>query len=314
METLIAIIEPRSAFGGPMKGDTLFGQLCWAARHRWGEERLDQLLQGYADGKPFAVVSDAFPKDHLPRPAMPLHRFDEVPGIDRKQVKKRDWLPREHFPRPLSRWLEYAVTENQIAGRQLRISHTQPHNTINRLTGTTGSGEFAPYAMEQHWFAPQLRFELYIAHDRSRLTADEIHQLLEDVGQSGYGRDTSIGLGKFNVASIEARPWPAQEGANACLTLAPCAPQGLAFDPEKSWYQPFVRFGRHGDLAVHTGRPFKNPVLMADTGALLTPVGKMPACFTGQGLGGDGRLSRAIEKTVHQGYAPVLPVRLEEIS
>jgi CRISPR-associated protein Csm4 len=54
-------IQPLSAFGTRPLGDTLFGQLCWAVRNRHGEERLDTLLDGYTQGQPFAVVSDAFP-------------------------------------------------------------------------------------------------------------------------------------------------------------------------------------------------------------------------------------------------------------
>ena len=32
--------------------------------------------------------------------------------------------------------------------------------------------------------------------------------------------------------------------------------------------------------------------------------------FFGQGLGGDGTLSKSLPKTVHQGYAPVIGIRL----
>jgi len=322
MERIVATLRPRSAFGGPIRGDTLFGQLCWALRHRYGEARLAELLQGYTDGTPFLVVSDAFPTGFLPRPALPLYRFAEVPGADRKQVKKRCWLPREHFSQPLSRWLTHAVAEGDIVerlgaggaqekGRDLIAEHSQPHNTINRLTGTTGTGEFAPYAEVQYWFAPALALDVYIACDARRISPDDIRQLLDDVGAGGYGRDASIGLGKFAVEEFGVRSWPVQDGANSWMTLAPCAPQGLGFKPEKSWYQPFTRFGRHGDIAVHGGRPFKNPVLLADSAALLTPRNWQATTFTGQGLGGDGSLSRAIKETVHQGYAPVLAVRLE---
>ncbi len=311
MQTLIATLRPRSAFGGPIRGDTLFGQLCWAASHRWGDARLDELLEGYTDGRPFAVVSDAFPQGHLPRPALPLHRFREVPGADRKAVKKRQWLPVAHFGEPLADWLRHAVPPSAITDRPVE-SHLQPHNTINRMTGTTGTGEFVPYVMPSQWFAPGLAFDLYITHDSRRIGSDEIRQLLEDIGLSGYGRDVSIGLGKFEVTALEIRDWPAQNDANGWMTLAPCAPQGLGFDDERSWYQPFTRFGRHGDRAVHTGRPFKTPVLLADSGALFKPRDYAPTTFVGRGLGGDGSLSKAIEETVHQGYAPALPIRLEE--
>ncbi len=311
MQTLIATIQLRSALGGPIRGDTLFGQLCWAAFHRWGESRLVSLLEGYTAGRPFAVISDAFPSGYLPRPALPPHRFNEVPDADRKAVKKRQWLPVKHFGKPLAQWLRYAVAESEMAVAKAH-AEVQPHNTINRITGTTGTGEFAPYVMPQQWFAEDQRFDLYIAHDPDRIDVEEIRLLLDDIGLSGYGRDASIGLGKFDLSGMEVTGWPAQENANAWMTLAPCAPQGQGCDPERSWYQPFTRFGRHGDRAVHSGRPFKTPVLMADCAALLTPVAYAPAVFAGQGLGGDGSLSKAIEETVQQGYAPVLPVRLED--
>jgi len=109
----------------------------------------------------------------------------------------------------------------------------------------------------------------------------------------------------------DSATWPEQEKANAWMTLAPCASQGLSLDAEHCWYQPFTRFGRHGDMAVHTGRPFKSPVLLVDTGAVLTPNKYQESLFVGHGLGGDGSLSRAIPETVQQGYTPVLAIHLE---
>ena len=45
-------ITPKSNFTTPLKGDTLFGQICWAIRYRLGEDRLNELLSDY-DKKPF---------------------------------------------------------------------------------------------------------------------------------------------------------------------------------------------------------------------------------------------------------------------
>jgi CRISPR-associated protein Csm4 len=41
---------------------------------------------------------------------------------------------------------------------------------------------------------------------------------------------------------------------------------------------------------------------------VLTPVDYQNKPFTGQGLGGDGSLSKSIPGTVHQGYAPVVAI------
>lgn len=319
METLALRLRPLTAFGSPLLGDTLFGQLCWAARHRFGNERLVDLLTGYTQGRPFAVVSDAFPEGYLPRPALPLSRFHEIPGADRKQAKRRHWIPLAALSAPLLDWLGQAQDDGELLAaqhpetqppRSLSITHPQPHNSISRLTGTTGRGEFAPYTQMQHWHAPEVALVCRVVFDPARLSAAEIAQLFADIGASGYGRDASIGLGKFDVEAILDAHWPHQANANACLTLAPCALQGLAWDAGRCFYEVFTRFGRHGDLAVHEGNPFKTPLLLARAGAVLTPRQMPEAPFIGQGLGGDGTLSKVISETVHQGYAPCIPIHL----
>jgi CRISPR-associated protein Csm4 len=315
MLTYTARIAPLSAFGTPLKGDTLFGQLCWALRNRHGATRLTALLDGYTTGRPFAVVSDAFPAGHLPRPALPGHWFRPLPDADRKAAKKRQWLPIEHFGQPVADWLHHCRAASDLPAAAV-IVHPHPHNAIDRRTGTTGK-DFAPYTMTRHWYGQGSTLDIHIVLDESRLTATDLEQALRDIGELGFGRDASIGLGRFRLESLQPSNLPAHADANAWLTLAPCAPQGMAWVADRCFYTVFTRFGRHGDIGVHIKNPFKTPVLLANTGAVLTPreTAVVAAPFTGRGLGGDEKLSKAIPETVHQGYAPVvgikLPVRTE---
>lgn len=316
MQSFCVTLSPLSAFATPLKGDTLFGQLCWAIRNRLGEAYLTELLAGYTDGRPFAVVSDAFPEHYLPLPKLPGSFYNPIDGEDRKAVKKRCWLPEADIEKPVSEWLSHARTPAALAGNYPGLSekHPRPHNTIDRRTNTTGEGGFAPYSVEQEWFIPGLRWSVCILLDTSRLSIEDCRQCLADIGCFGFGRDASIGLGKFAVEDFQARPLPARDNANACLTLAPCAPQGRGFDAQRSFYQLFTRFGRHGDIAVHQeGKPFKNPVLLAQTAAVFG-IEPPKSGFIGQGIGGNGGLSKTLKATVHQGYAPVIGVRLPTAS
>jgi len=302
MKPFKATITALSPFGTPAKGDTLFGQLCWVLRYRLGEERLIELLEGYTVGRPFLVVSDALPAGHLPRPALPSHWFNRLPDADRKEVKKRLWIPIEYFQEPVADWLRYGQ----------RITSTivpHPHNNIDRRTGTTGKG-FDPYTMERIWHGRGETFDIYLVLDESRLSATDLEHALRDMGELGLGRDASIGLGRFGVDTFGPACLPSQTDANAWLTLAPCAPQKLPWQAERSFYTVFTRFGRHGDIGVHLGNPFKAPILLADTAAVLTPAQFNHTPFIGQGLGGNGILSKAIPATVHQGYAPVVGICL----
>ena len=303
-------IEPRSAFGTPLKGDTLFGQLCWAVLNRYGEDRLQVLLRDYLK-QPFLVCSDGFPHGYVPRPSVPGAYFNVSGGEDRKVIRKKRWVPLADLNRPMSEWLVNAQPDDEVLGKYHRERPEQPHNTINRLTGTTGKDMFAPYTQPQSWYKSEVKIDLYLLLDESRLAPAELEALLEDLGTFGYGRDASIGLGKFNILDcVEKWNFPDADKANACLTLAPCAPQGQGLDGQPSFYQVFTRFGRHGDRGVHKpGGPFKTPVLLADTGAVFSPVPNARD-YIGQGLGGEGQLSKTIPATVHQGYAPYIPFHL----
>lgn len=313
MQTLSITLRPLSALGTPLAGDTLFGQLCWALRHQLGNDRLQSLLQGYTQGQPFAVVSDALPHGHVPLPSLPSGVWAPPPGgMDRKVLKKKRWLPIAALSEPFQSWQQKASSVIELGKSTDRA---QPHNTINRLTGTTGTGMFAPYTVPQTWIKPGSLFDLVVVLDENRLSVEELQSALTYIGRSGFGRDASIGLGKFELlGKPEPVTWLQNPGAgaNAYLTLGPCAPQGLGFCPQRSHWQVTTRFGRHGDLAVQNGKPFKRPVIMAKSGGVFWPDQTDPLCtFIGQGLGGIGApVSLAMPETVQQGYCPVVPIRV----
>ena len=295
-------VQSLTAFGTPLAGDTLFGQLCWAIRERKGESGLAELLEGYTAGRPFLVASDGFPEGLIPRPTAP----DFVLGLktdpsQRKRARTFRWIPADRECQPLR--MEHLVKSNMLKPVVL----TQ--NTINRFTGTIGTGQFAPRQVDRFFFKTG-RIDIYVVSDEARLPAEDLRCLLEDVGVQGYGRDATTGLGKFAVIATSEKVPRAEPSLN-WLTLAPCAPDPTVLDAEDCHYLPITRFGRHGNLAVNLGNPFKSPVLMAGTGALLKSREPNRWIFHGRGLGGRSTpISAVMRETVHQGYAPVFPIKL----
>jgi CRISPR-associated protein Csm4 len=299
-------LRPLTPFGTPLAGDTLFGQLCWAVIERFGRTRLDSLLEGYTQGQPFLALSDAFPAGLLPRPTVPdaaLHR--EAKPEQRKVARKLVWLPASDAALPLAAWLDKA--------EQAEVAETSilTQNTINRLTGTTGQLQFAPRQVERTAYRSGARLDLHAVVDEDRLAAEELRKLVEDIGAIGYGRDASTGLGKFSVEGVAEHHWSLGPSKH-WLTLAPCAPDPASLDAERCYYLPVTRFGRHGNVGVRLGAPFKRPLLLAKTGALLTSRAPAGWLVHGRGLGGrSAPLSAVIPETVHQGYAPVVPLNAE---
>lgn len=312
----------RAPLGSPLAGDTLFGQLCWALREAHGEAELTRLLDGYTAGHPWLVVGDGLPTGYLPRPTVPAAldpNFRDAQA--RKAAKGKRWVAladaAQSPPQSLPQLLAAARTDAEVFGAENAPQTVRRHhNTLNRLTGTTGSGsgEFAPYTVAQTHYAAGQAIDLWCVLDESRCDATRLRTLLGAIGQTGFGRDASIGLGQFDLSALAPAVPPeptftANHGELAYCTLGPCAPQAQGFDGQRSYWKPLTRFGRHGNLLALGANPFKHPLLLAAAGAVLVPADEFrPRAFVGQGLRG---VSSAHADTVHQGYAPVWTVHLE---
>jgi len=337
------IIQPTAAFGTPLKGDTIFGHFCWqAAENEVLSGGLEQWIDRYLD-TPFAVFSSAFPRIvkngnffyALPRPSLPTtnsagrnsnERYRQMKT--RKKEKKNKYLlvgddlqpvftpDRYYSDEDLFQFqLESLPAEQQkglrlLSGKQRRLSggFEQAHNTINRLTMTTGAGRFAPFTSENIHYLPGVRLAVFALFNEEATDIDRIKAAFVNMGEWGFGRDASAGLGRFQVVDVREMEMP-QDKKSSCYTLAPCVPEKNSY--KNSYFTPFVRFGKHGAALLHKRKPFKNPVVMADEGAIFTP--KSPEIFKKPYIGSAvTNLSKADKRTVMQGYAIYLPCDIEE--
>ena len=302
MQTYKITIQPTSAFGTSLHGDTLFGQFCWGIVHLLGENNLTKLLNGYTNSRPFIVFSDAFPVGYLPLPTLPSHLFNKVNEDDRKLIKKVKWIKVEDCQLPVSELQKKAWEHRNdpILINQYK-EQEQNHNTIDRLVGsTTAGGQFAPYQ--------ECSLDIYIILDEERLSLLDTKTVLENIGKFGFGRDASIGLGQFNITSIKKFDYPMSHSPNCYMTLSNAAPQNSLWDKEHCYYQITTRFGRHGDRYALDGNPFKKPIILTKAGSIFKPKVMQELLFIGQGL---NRVSFISSEIVHQGYAPVIPLRVD---
>ena len=282
-------ITPQSNFSTALKGDTLFGQMCWAVRYAFGNERLKSLLNNYAT-EPFLIVSDGFARGYLPKPSMPGRYLNEDPD-QKKQNRKRVWLSMDALKK--GHYAE-AKTDKDIGNVKKRASVVR--NAINYKSSTTGGKGFDPYGEDETALSEQ---EIYfLVSDAFGL--DELKEAFALLSGMGYGKDSSIGKGRFEVG--EFTELPDSESASTFMALSPFAPSNL--QNETLFYEPFTRFGKSGAARANT-HPFKKPILLADCGAVIHFAEKKVLHYVGQAI---VNIS-SYDDTVHQGYAIVLPIK-----
>jgi len=337
------IIKPESGFGTPLKGDTIFGHICWQASYnpKLLNGGLDKWIAYYGE-RPFAVFSSAWPKIRkgaamyyaVKRPDYPPARLFQSTEKDRKKAleQKKDNLKKKWLLVPenlkVSLATENFITDEEMltlafheltgqtrkamrkkTDRQFMAPFIQPHNTINRATMTTGSGMFAPYSEAADFYYPETELAVFVLIDEEVTDIVRMTAALERIGMVGFGRNASTGCGRFSLGEYEEKALLPNAESDACYTLAPAIPEkGLYKD---YWFTPFTRFGRHGDALAVSRNPFKNPVIMADEGAVFIPTDRN--VFLKPYLGcAVANVSKVLPGAVAQGYSIYLPFKLEK--
>lgn len=304
MKTYKIILKPLTGFGSPIKGDTLFGHICWQIYYDPDifNKSLSELLKDY-ETEPFAVISSAYPfvndNIYLKRPLLPFRRLFKMPDEEfvrkRKEIKKSNYFAFEMPLKPLS--------EIKYEPISFVKDESQTRCTINRITGTTEEAPFTPYTVDRIYYNCNLAI---FAGLRDDCKVEPFCELLMRVGKQGYGKDSSAGYGKFKVVSFEEiNLMETTKTPNALYALSPFCP--VEEEIKEIYFSPFVRFGRHGDIFSKSKNPFKNPVIFADEATVVIPE-KMPAKpYIGKAV---KNLSKTNPETVCQGYSLVIPVEV----
>lgn len=285
-------ITPISNFATSLKGDTLFGQMCWAIRYTLGEAKLEELLRSY-DESPFLIVSDGFAKNHLPKPTLPSYLLNENLE-NKKENRKKIWLSLSDLQNLNFINAKTDLEINNIKNRSLVVK-----NSINYKTFMTdNSGVFAPYSEEEISLS---KTDIYFLLDKTKFSLEELQKSFLTLSKIGYGKNSSIGKGffkfeEFNEVKIE------NISTNIFMTLSPSSLENQ--DLKECFYEPFTRFGKHGAM-LSNSKPFKKPILLANTASVVIFERKEDKQYIGKSIKGHS----SFDKTVHQGYSILIPLK-----
>lgn len=299
-------LRPQGAWSTPWHADTVWGSLCWAWLEAGGPRELDNLLSRFSVQQPPFVISDALPSGLLPFPvgATPA-------GQEQGKKAKTLWCSCADF----QKWSKGEVRELAApVGCQRPFStRSRLHVRMNRNTGAGDDGGL--FEEDEHSFNseayPLIDGQLLSVYVRllarngdSGREAELLSALricFELLGQKGYGRKASSGLGAFTLEAEPARcEWlDIKEGHNGFVSLSHFVP--TKDDP------------RDGSWRVHVKNPkfASNLVPKFLKGNLITLAPGSNFRTSGEPRGFYGRMismgREGFDKALHYGLAFVAP-------
>jgi CRISPR-associated protein Csm4 len=306
MKLIKVKITPHSSFVTFPKGDTIFGHFAYHTFLK-GEDT----FKNYINEEPKIIFSDILPDGYLYKPTLPLKAF----GIDeseKKAFRKKTWiaiddlqngdLTKVHSSFTICTEKECNDSLSDKDRKKCCIpffkTEIRVRNSLNRVTfSTDDSGEFAPFSLEELTFTYQP--VVYVQYDEDCFNEITIVERLNLIGKVGFGKKGSIGKGHFSAELDSEFKGFDEVKSKFYLTLSPTI---LNKQPHitKAYYNTFNRFGKSHSSAT----PFKKPLLMADSGAVV----KLEEHRTYIGRGIENGIN---QQSLVQGYSIVVPFKFD---
>lgn len=323
------IIKPKTFWGSLFRGDTLFGRICIQIIMDKGENELTNLLEDY-DNSPFIVTSSAFPliKKNpnetyyiLPTPKVPLkYIFNNISenANTKEYKKKKNLIIKNNNNFFINIRSAEKLSEEEISKtfdiEYILKTFKYIHNTINRFTFTTGKTDtdeknmFSPYDVDYYLYNEdkKLNLLLFILIDESKIKIEEVKKLLENVGKYGFGKDQSLGYGKFSVEGYKELNINYQN-VKSYYALSPFVPPKEDEEKIKIYFSPYIKYGKHGDPASKSEKYLKKIIVMCEEGSIIK-MENYQKPYYGIALKG---ISTTIPQAVAQGYTILMPSDIE---
>lgn len=338
----IIYLEPRSAFTGEYRSDTLWGLICWGIRMIFSEEKLKEFIATYSTQSPALKVSSAFRyKDtadgrirFYPKPMSKPFEWEAVSAGAKtknekvslhkkiKGYKKINYLDESRFISYLQGKLTeadifngYEEWEDALSLTGYFKSEERLHNSIDRLSGTTSEG--ALYSNEASYaFNGGLFFLVETAEGWEKI----VEPVFNFYSHFGFGGNSSTGYNHFKF-KIENFSFPEIKGANAFTILSLYLPKedelkffsGFAENNQTPlWYEITERKGKAGGRFINPKKFWKKSFFAFTEGSVFpcmeekTHYGKIAEA--------DLMNRDQLGYTPYQfGYAFALPVKTAEV-
>ena len=174
--------------------DTLFSALCHTALSLYGEQGVVDICQQARDGA--LLLSDSMPwsgnQYYLPKPMITVTQQQELPGSQRKAIKKLKWIPVE----ALDAFRDSLHGGVSFDPNQYTVSFGYFSEITRACIPRSEQNETLPYQIGIFSFNDNCGL-YFIAACQTKAQMEQLEVLVSALGLSGIGGKNSSGYGAF---------------------------------------------------------------------------------------------------------------------
>lgn len=269
-----------SSYITPFSADTIFGHICWAMKYIKGDEYLESFLSEYNNNPPL-LISDAMPCHndifYVPMPVFPVavnvrdkirdqnsNMTDIEFASKYKRALKAKYIDSEAVKEIVSFDFICDII-NKDAALPMQILDISTHNAVNRYNLSSED----VFIVDAITYDQDISMYFYLRYDSNIVSEHMLKLAMEYIENTGFGKDANIGKGRIN--NIEFLPSESKTSGsdNYILNLSSAYVPKVGELTERSYYNFHVKNGRLGDEYSINYSPFKKPVMMICSGALI---------------------------------------------
>lgn len=216
-------VKSTSSFLTPWQSDTIYGHMLWAVRYLFGEEEIAEMIEEFKSFRAPFICSDGFFDGELPMIKKENILRSHTKNISQEYLGNSDSTSLLTCIRDLKRingektvniaqfqslrgdksnyqFIMEKLKKTEIKGlkKPLLKESSVMHNTINRLTGTTG--ENGIYTLNEKFTNSEIWIFIKL---RANYPEDKFEKILNLIEKTGFGKKISSGKGQIERISFE---------------------------------------------------------------------------------------------------------------
>lgn len=274
-------LKLKSGLLSELQSDTIFGHFAWRFKEQHGDEKLEEFLELFVEGKPVFTISDGlfekngevfFPKPLKLTPPKfeSKNKKERIKNfISQKESKSLKLITVEqlnHFLNGRLDEFDNSLEKSNAKNYPKFVIDLRVHVEIDREKFSSIDGQL--FTENPKYLDNDTSLVIFIKIlNETEWNNNNCEEILKDVFEIGYGKKKSSGYGQFEILEFkDFNAFNEPDETNGFISLSQYLPAN-SDNIHDAYYDINVKYGKFGEDKSSSQNPFKPPLLLLKPGS-----------------------------------------------